>query len=230
MAAGLFKRLRSLVLLTAGAACACSNPTGPSPGGPDPGPSGPPVPGFDCGSFPERTSSPYALPFAVGRQFGVSRTHGHYLASNGGVGIYAIDIPMPIGTTVHAIRAGVVVAVEARFSNDDHADYHENWVMVRHADGTVARYMHLTTSGALVSVGDSVTQGQAVGLSGNSGASTSPHLHFDVQRCGPNLPPRYNNLPCGMTVPLSFRNAEPQACGLEAGRTYRALPFTAEDR
>ena len=123
-----------------------------------------------------------------------------------------------------------MVAVEERFSDDDHADFHENWVMVRHADETVARYIHLTTNGAVVDVGDVVVQGQLVGLSGNSGASSGPHLHFDVQTCGPNLPPGYNRLPCGMTVPLSFRNTIPHSCGLEAGRSYTAEGFVADSR
>jgi len=124
----------------------------------------------------------------------------------------------------------VVVAVEERFSNDDHADFHENWVMIRHADDTIARYIHLTTGGALVDVDDVVRQGQAIGLSGNSGASLGPHLHFDVQTCGPNLPPGYNRLPCGMTVPVSFRNTEPHSCGLTPRQTYSALPFDPDDR
>lgn len=97
--------------------------------------------------------------------------------------------------------------------------------MIRHADATVARYIHLTTNGALVVVGDTVLQGQRVGLSGNSGASTGPHLLFDVQTCGPNRPPGYNTLPCGMTVPLSFRNTEPHSYGLEPRQSYTALPF-----
>jgi murein DD-endopeptidase MepM/ murein hydrolase activator NlpD len=102
--------------------------------------------------------------------------------------------------------------------------------MVRHTDRAVARYIHLTLNGALVEVGEAVTQGQRVGLSGNSGESTAPHLHFDVQTCGPNLPPGVNNLPCGQTVPLSFRNTVPQSCGLMANTAYTAEPFTADSR
>jgi murein DD-endopeptidase MepM/ murein hydrolase activator NlpD len=137
---------------------------------------------------------------------------------------------MPIGTPVHAIRSGVVVAVEERFADDDHERVHENWVMIRHADTTVARYIHLTLGGAVVEVGEAVAQGQIVGRSGNSGESTAPHLHFDVQACGPNLPPRYNNLPCGQTVPLSFRNTTVQSCGLRANTEYTAEPFAADSR
>ena len=231
MVAHTVRQVRHLVLLTLGSAWACSNPAGPSPIGPNPGPGGPDAPAIvDCGRFPDSSSAPYVLPYAVGSQFHVSRTFDHYLPSNGGVGLYAVDVLMPIGTPVHAIGAGVVVATEERFSDDDHADYHENWVMVRHADGTIARYIHLTTNGALVSAGDVVSEGHVVGLSGNSGASHGPHLHLDVQQCGPNLPPRYNDPPCGMTVPLSFRNTEPHSCGLQARRPYTALPFVVGGR
>ncbi|HEX9166096.1 MAG TPA: M23 family metallopeptidase [Gemmatimonadales bacterium] len=189
----------------------------------------------NCSVYPDSRSAAYVLPWAVGRQFRTSRTWGHYLTPDGniqagGVQLYAIDVPMPIGTPVHAMRGGVVAAVEERFSDDDHGRLHENWVMVRHSDGTVARYIHLTLGGAMVEVGEAVQQGQVVGLSGNSGESSAPHLHFDVQVCGPNLPPGLNNLPCGQTVPLSFRNTTVQSCGLRANTQYTALPFTADVR
>jgi murein DD-endopeptidase MepM/ murein hydrolase activator NlpD len=217
-----------LALLAAGAAWACSSPTGPSQ---TPTPTGPIVPEFvNCARFSESSSSTYVLPFPVGQGFRVTRTFDHYTPLNSGVGLYAIDVDMPIGTPVHAMRGGVVVAVEERFTDDDHATYHENWVMVRHDDNTVARYIHLALNGVLVDVGEVVAQGQLVGLSGNSGDSRGPHLHFDVQSCGPNLPPGYNDLPCGMTVPLSFRNTESHSCGLEPRKSYSALPFVPESR
>jgi murein DD-endopeptidase MepM/ murein hydrolase activator NlpD len=134
---------------------------------------------------------------------------------------------MPIGTKVHAARAGTVVAVEERFLDTDHADYHENWVMVRHSDESVARYIHITQNGALVAVGDPVEQGQEIAISGNSGASSRPHTHFDVQTCGPNLPPGYNTLPCGMTLPVSFSNTDPHSCGLQEERRYLARPYSS---
>ena len=179
----------------------------------------------DCAVFGDPDRSSYVLPYAVGSRFEVGNTFGHFTPLNGGVGLYAIDFRMPIGTAVHAARAGVVVAVEERFADDDHRDFHENWVMIRHADGTIGRYIHLTVDGALVSVGDPIAQGALVGLSGNSGASSRPHLHFDVQECGPNLPPGYNDAPCGMTLPLTFRNTAPHACGLEEEQWYRARAF-----
>jgi murein DD-endopeptidase MepM/ murein hydrolase activator NlpD len=191
-------------------------------------PAGPDVPEHvNCTSFGDYRGSAYVLPFLPGKEYRVSRTFAHYTPGNGGVGLYAVDFVMPIGTKVAAARGGVVVAVEQRYPDSDHADFHENWVMIRHEDGTVARYMHLARNGALVDIGDQVARGQVIGLSGNSGASSRPHLHFDVQACGPNLPPGYNRLPCGQTQPVSFSNTATHQCGLEAGRTYHAAPFAA---
>jgi murein DD-endopeptidase MepM/ murein hydrolase activator NlpD len=191
-------------------------------------PAGPDVPEHvNCTVFGDHRGSAYVLPFLPGKEYRVSRTFAHYTPGNGGVGLYAVDFVMPIGTKVVAARGGVVVAVEERYSDSDHADFHENWVMIRHDDRTVARYMHLARNGALVVIGDHVARGQVIGLSGNSGASSRPHLHFDVQACGPNLPPGYNSLPCGQTQPVSFSNTATHQCGLEAGRTYHAAPFVA---
>ncbi len=192
---------------------------------------GPAVPDFvDCSVFGAPAQSEYVLPYQPGQRWEVGNTFGHYTPLNGGVGLYAIDFRMPIGTEVTAARAGTVVAIEEGFSDDDHQDYHENWVMVEHADGTIGRYIHLTRNGALVEIGQTVAQGEVIGLSGNSGASSRPHLHFDVQSCGPNLPPGYNDLPCGHTVPVTFRNTAAHSCGLAEDRFYRADTFTPDDR
>ena len=216
-------RLVHFILLAGAVDCGGSSPTGPTP---------PPIPSYvSCSVFPDYRTAMYVLPWAVGGRFRVNRSFEHYdLALNGGVGLYAIDFGLSLGTPVHAARAGTVAAVEERFSDDDRADYHENWVMIRHADGTIGRYIHLTMNGALVEVGDRVIQGQQIGRSGNSGPSNGPHLHFDVQTCGPNLPPSYNRAPCGMTVPVSFRNTVAHSCGVESTSSYSALPFTADER
>jgi murein DD-endopeptidase MepM/ murein hydrolase activator NlpD len=180
--------------------------------------------GDSCAAYPPQQTSPYVLPWRVGEAHLVWRTRAHYARGNGGVGLYAIDFEMPIGTPVVAARSGVVVAVRDSFPDGNNEDLKENFVFVRHADGTVARYFHLTRGGARVALGDSVRQGQVIALSGNSGQTAGPHLHFDVQRCGPNLPPAYNALPCGQTVPVTFRNTAPHPCGLVPGVRYLARP------
>lgn len=178
---------------------------------------------LNCNAFPELKSSLYILPFPAGSAFPVINTTGHYVLGNGGVGLYAIDFGMPIGTPIVAARGGTVVAVRESFHDGNGVDLEENFVFIKHDDSTIGRYFHLTHDGALVMPGDRIVQGDTIGLSGNTGQSGGPHLHFDVQLCGPNLPPNYNKLPCGQTLPISFRNTETHRCGLEVGKTYRAL-------
>jgi murein DD-endopeptidase MepM/ murein hydrolase activator NlpD len=57
-----------------------------------------------------------------------------------------------------------------------------NFVVILHSDGTTGEYYHLAEGGALVEVGDNVVRGQAIALSGNTGHTTMPHLHFAVYR------------------------------------------------
>ncbi|MFQ5527109.1 MAG: M23 family metallopeptidase [Thermoanaerobaculia bacterium] len=175
----------------------------------------------DCSEFPDQQTSPYVLPWSVGASY---QAFLHLLRGNS-VQRFAIDFTMPIGTTVVAARAGTVVRVEERYVDGDHTAGHENRIFLEHSDGTVARYVHLTRDGALVEVGELVAQGDPIALSGNTGNSSGPHTHFDVTSCCCITPPNYNELPCGQTLPLSFRNTQPHACGLEHGALYTAEPF-----
>lgn len=182
-------------------------------------------PPVDCDAYPAQATSLYILPWRVGESYEIIRTTSHYTRGNRGVGLNGIDIRMPIGTTLVATRAGIVVAVQEDYADGNGVDLQENYVFVKHADGTMARYFHLTRQGSLVDVGDSVQQGEVIARSGNSGDSGEPHLHFDVQVCGINLPPNYNQLPCGQTLPVTFRNTAPHRCGLIPGRSYTARRF-----
>jgi murein DD-endopeptidase MepM/ murein hydrolase activator NlpD len=184
-----------------------------------PDPNGPPL---KRSVFPRESESPYILPFEPGKSFLVWRTTSHFNPGNKGVGLYAIDFEMPIGTPLIAARGGKVVAVQQSFRDGNDKDLEENFVMIEHDDKTIARYIHIKRGGALVANGDLVQQGQRIAYSGNSGQTGGPHLHFDVQLCGPNLPPNYNVLPCGQTVPVNFKNAGPNECGPIANKRYEA--------
>ncbi len=183
-----------------------------------------PTPPVVCEDFAPQAQSPYALPYRPGQAFAVIRSTSHYTPQNGGVGLYAIDFRMPIGTEVLAARGGTVAAIQESYEDGNNQDLHENYVFIKHDDGTFGRYFHLNRNGALVDDGQIVQQGELIGRSGNSGRSGEPHLHFDVQKCGPNLPPKYNQLPCGQTLPVSFRNTRSHACGLAPNESYTALP------
>ena len=98
---------------------------------------------------------------------------------------YAIDIVIPIGTPVHAARGGIVMDLARYFhrsGQDPERDGRRaNFIRILHDDGTMGIYAHLDYDGILVQAGQRVARGQKIALSGNTGYSTGPHLHFAVQ-------------------------------------------------
>ena len=175
----------------------------------------------DCSVFPAQQTSPYILPYEVGRSFRVVKTTSH-----GGTQYYSVDFSMPTDTPVVASRSGQVVNVEMSFLEGDNVFGHENLIWIQHVDGTVGRYYHLSHNSARVANGDAVNQGQVIALSDNTGNSTGPHLHFDVTQCLTGLTPAdINTLPCGQSLPLSFKNTIEHSCGLVAGKIYPALAY-----
>jgi murein DD-endopeptidase MepM/ murein hydrolase activator NlpD len=91
-----------------------------------------------------------------------------------------IDIAVPTGSVVRAAAGGSVA--------DAGQDPEYGWfVLLQHAEGYQSMYGHL--SRRLVTKGDSVAAGQVIGLSGSTGRSTAPHLHFEIRRQGVSLDP-----------------------------------------
>ena len=95
----------------------------------------------------------------------------------------ALDFKMKRGTKILAARDGVVVRVKEDGNkgglNKKYRPYGNN-IVLQHADGSRAGYWHLQYNGALVNVGDSVKTGQVIALSGKTGYTALPHLHFLV--------------------------------------------------
>ncbi|AZV29823.1 peptidase M23 [Pseudomonas syringae] len=94
---------------------------------------------------------------------------------------YAMDIAMPVGTPIIAARAGVVVKTE-NSQNGRGTDPSGNFVRILHDDGTMGVYLHLKQGSVSVREGQRVVVGSPLALSGNTGNSSGPHLHFVVQR------------------------------------------------
>ena len=92
-----------------------------------------------------------------------------------------IDIAMAVGDTVRVVKDGIIdkVAYEARG--------YGHYVVVRHDDGMETRYAHLSQS--LVVAGQRVMADEPIALSGNSGNSTGPHLHFETRYNGGAVDP-----------------------------------------
>ncbi|MFJ6696266.1 M23 family metallopeptidase [Streptomyces sp. NPDC091272] len=91
------------------------------------------------------------------------------------------DFAVPIGTQVTAAAAGTVVKAGPNGAGDGPA--YGNAIVVRHANHTYSQYAHLSKVQA--HVGQKVAAGQKIALSGNTGNSSGPHLHFEI-RTSPN--------------------------------------------
>jgi murein DD-endopeptidase MepM/ murein hydrolase activator NlpD len=126
----------------------------------------------------------YALPYPHGLTFAVMQGfHGAF--SHKGSNEYAVDFDCPVATPVLAAREGIVVASNASAQGSgttpDYLDYHHtNFVIILHDDGTLGEYMHLSQSSVDVAPGQKVPRGHELALSGNTGFSSTPHLHFQV--------------------------------------------------
>lgn len=92
-----------------------------------------------------------------------------------------IDIAAPLGTPIVAPAGGVVIGVTTE-------DGYGKLVTIDHGYGVVTRYAHC--SKILVRVGQRVRRGDQIALVGNTGLSTSPHLHYEVEVNGKTVDPR----------------------------------------
>jgi len=92
-----------------------------------------------------------------------------------------IDIALPIGTAVRAAGGGTVLEA------GEHPEYGQ-YVVLEHPDGYRTVYGHL--SRVTVTPGIMVGAGQVVGLTGNTGNSSAPHLHFEIRQNGSSIDPR----------------------------------------
>ncbi len=160
----------------------------------------------------------YCLPYAPGSAFRVTQGYnGTY--SHTGPEQYAIDWKMSPGTPVYAARDGVVVKVKEDSDRGGPSRQFEglaNYILIRHADGTLANYAHLVKNGSQVKVGQHVRAGDLIALSGNTGFSTGPHLHFAVFRT--------RNGSERESIPVKFKTATDAAITLAEGHTYTSMP------
>jgi murein DD-endopeptidase MepM/ murein hydrolase activator NlpD len=129
----------------------------------------------------------YQYPYGKGDNFPIVQGFGGGY-SHSGASKYAVDFAMPIGTPIHAARAGVVIdMVEQHTRGGASRKYakYANYVVILHEDDTTGEYYHLKKNGVAVTLGERVKAGQKIGYSGNTGFSSLPHLHFAVYRAKP---------------------------------------------
>lgn len=83
------------------------------------------------------------------------------------------DFALPVGTTILSAEAGTVLSVKEESMG------YGNHIILAHSHGLRTLYAHL--SSFAVTAGQSVSRGQVIGFSGESGRVTGPHLHFEVR-------------------------------------------------
>lgn len=133
------------------------------------------------GSVKPDSSYVYHLPFANGNKFLLLQAYNSKMSHNNEL---SLDFKMKTGSKICAAREGVVTSIK---ENSDKGGlkneyYNEgNHIIIEHSDGSIAMYWHLQKDGVLINIGDTITKGQLIGYSGNTGYTAFPHLHFQVQ-------------------------------------------------
>ena len=160
----------------------------------------------------------YQLPYAPGATYKVTQAFGGSF-SHKGSNLHAIDWLMREGTPVCAARGGLVVRVKDDSDTGGGTiqfDPYNNYVLIRHEDGTLGHYCHLEKNGICVEPGQMVNPGQVIAHSGNTGFSSGPHLHFCVFKT--------RNGRERVSIPIRFKTSDEKPVTLVQGRRYKALP------
>jgi len=167
-------------------------------------------------------SAIYLLPYAAGGGFRVTQGYnGAY--SHTGPDQYALDFKMPAGTPVHAARGGVVVKVKDDSGSGGPSRKFEscaNYILIRHDDDTLSNYAHLQKHGSRVKLGDRVAAGDWIALSGNTGFTSGPHLHFSVFKTREDGGGRES-------IPVKFKTGDAVGITLVEGHSYKPFSPTA---
>ena len=113
---------------------------------------------------------------------------------------FCVDFYLPQGTPILASRSGVVTHTESRYNKGSFKKKclnRCNYIIIGHDDGQESIYVHLAWHSIVVSVGQRVKRGQLIGLSGQTGYASYPHLHFGVYDSdNKNIRPKfYTDLP-----------------------------------
>lgn len=155
----------------------------------------------------------YRLPFETSARIGQGY-NGKF--THFGLFPFAVDFSLPEGSSVLAAREGLVIAVQDKFTSGGTTSFFKdkaNYVQILHKDGSIAEYAHLKHKGVLVQMGQIVKTGEKIGLSGNTGFSSAPHLHFHVLKPTED----FQNLE---TFPTAFETDEGIVEELKEGVVY----------
>lgn len=123
----------------------------------------------------------YRLPYELNTKQQVTQGfNGKF--SHKGDSLYAVDFGLKIGTKIYASRGGIVINIKNDSSKSGNKKYIKdaNFITIKHNDGTYGKYVHLKKDSVIVKKGQYVKRGELLALSGNTGYTNGPHLHFIV--------------------------------------------------
>lgn len=126
----------------------------------------------------------YALPIYLNDSIRIIQGYDSPHSHNNNFSRYALDFDLKVGDTIYASASGYVVGLIQEYKDGGvdikWIDY-ANYLTLYHPDShTYSQYVHLDHRGSLVSLGQEVQQGEAIGISGQTGYTDIPHLHFNV--------------------------------------------------
>ena len=133
------------------------------------------------GRIKNDTTYIYWLPYMPGKKFFLAQAANSHMSHKDEL---SLDFKMKKGSQICAAREGIVIEVKKDSDKGGLKDEYlsqGNHIIIQHNDGSIAQYWHLEKDGANVNVGDTVQKGQIIGLSGNTGYTAFPHLHFQVK-------------------------------------------------
>lgn len=162
---------------------------------------------LDPSSIPPRGTKVFSMPIdkvVVTQQFGKTSSSGRLYASGTHNGV---DFGTPIGTPVKAVLSGTVIGTGNTDLTCAGASYGK-WILLRHNNGLASLYAHLSLT--KIAQGDTVSTGDVIGYSGNTGYSTGPHLHLTVIAASAVKVQSLPSKSCGgrvYTMPVAALNA-----------------------
>jgi len=142
----------------------------------------------------------YRFPFAKGARIPISQGFNGKASHRGKS---AIDFAVNIGTPIYAARAGKVIALQESYNRgkyDKSYSKYANYLVIEHADKTLAKYYHLKKDGVVPILAQEVKEGELIAYSGNTGYTSGPHLHFSVSTVNPK------NMTRSKTIAIRFKN------------------------
>ncbi|NQY05912.1 MAG: M23 family metallopeptidase [Flavobacteriaceae bacterium] len=151
----------------------------------------------------------YTLPFKKGKKYEITQSFFGKFSHNHKASFHAIDFKLKIGDPVYAAREGIVIKTIDKYTKHGGKSFRDkaNKILIMHDDGTIASYVHLDYKGVLVKEGERAERGQKIGISGFTGYTSGPHLHFVVREFG------------DVSVPIYFEGYE--GLVLKQGKRYK---------